>query len=93
MKRDNPMMKILRAFIYLKPIDKTRYGKCNRCGACCKFTYACPFLIYDENGKAACKIYGIRTYVCSKYPLSNKYHETRDVCGFRFKNKSDFSGR
>jgi hypothetical protein len=93
MNRDNPMMKIRRAFIYLKPVDKTRYGKCKRCGACCKFMYACPFLSYDENEKAVCKIYRIRGYVCSKYPLSDKYHETRDICGFRFKNKSDFLGR
>jgi Fe-S-cluster containining protein len=93
MNRDNPIMKIRRAFIYLKPVDKTRHGKCKRCGACCKFTYTCPFLSYDKNEKAVCKIYRIRGHMCRKYPLSDKYHETRDVCGFKFKNKSDFLGR
>jgi Fe-S-cluster containining protein len=87
------MMKIMRVFIYLKPIDKTRYGKCNRCGACCKFTYTCPFLSYDKNEKAVCKIYRVRGHMCRKYPLSDKYHETRDVCGFKFENKIDFLGR
>jgi Fe-S-cluster containining protein len=81
MNRDNPIMKIRRAFIYLKLVDKTRHGKCKRCGACCKFTYTCPFLSYDKNEKAICKIYRIRGHMCRKYPLSDKYNETRDVCG------------
>ena len=42
--------KVKRFTTSLLPIDETRQGECNRCGACCKLPYPCPFLRFDDEG-------------------------------------------
>lgn len=80
--------KIRQLFVYLKPRDKSRYGACLRCGACCKFMADCIFLKYDDEGKSVCGIQKFKFYTCSKYPLNKKEHHTRDVCGYKFPDDS-----
>ena len=80
--------KIRQLFVYLKPRDKSRYGECRRCGACCKFMADCIFLKYDGEGKAVCRIQKFKFYTCTKYPLNKKEHHTRDVCGYKFPDDS-----
>jgi hypothetical protein len=84
MVKYNLWSKLRQLAVYLRPVDKRRYGKCKRCGACCKFMFRCPFLKY-VNGKAACKIQPVKWWTCSKYPLNEKEHHTRDVCGYKFR--------
>lgn len=85
MNKNNPIMKITRLFVYLRPADKKREGACRRCGACCEFLMRCPFLRYNAAGLASCKIYRFRPWACIKYPLSEKHHETKEICGFWFR--------
>lgn len=47
-----------------------RDGDCNRCGACCKILYRCPFLAEPEPGVYACRIYGHHFAQCKLYPLT-----------------------
>ena len=67
------------------PVDKSRKGECEKCGACCKFVVECPFLKYDEGGSGAtyCRIYSIRPLQCRKYPRS-KREQIHQPCGYRF---------
>lgn len=85
-KQDTWVKKLTRQFTALLPIDKTRKGKCNRCGACCKFKFACPFLRYDKDNKSYCIIYHtpFRLPICRKYPQTEKDCITQDTCGYRF---------
>jgi Fe-S-cluster containining protein len=77
--------KLKRTITALLPVDKTRRGQCLRCGACCKLPNVCPWLRYDAEGKALCKIYPLRSLNCRKYPRTPSEHITTDSCGLRFK--------
>lgn len=46
-----------------------RNGDCNRCGACCKILFRCPFLRTEEEGKYSCLIYDQRFAQCRLFPL------------------------
>ena len=46
-----------------------RKGDCNRCGACCKILYQCPFLATDAEGQYTCRIYDKRFAQCRLFPL------------------------
>lgn len=76
--------KLIRVPKYWLPVASNRRGKCIGCGACCKLVINCPFLKYDENGKARCRIYPIRFLGCRKYPRTEKDWVTKDTCGFYF---------
>jgi Fe-S-cluster containining protein len=76
--------KIRRTFTSVLPVAKNRRGKCIRCGACCKLPNVCPWLRYDAQGKAICKIYPIRSLNCRKYPRTESEHITTSSCGHYF---------
>lgn len=67
------------------PVDETRSGECQRCGACCKFGVVCPFLRQAEDGSNAyyCSAYKIRPLQCRKYPRS-KDEQIHHPCGYTF---------
>ena len=46
-----------------------RQGECNRCGACCKILFRCPFLGTDADGQYTCRIYEKRFAQCRLFPL------------------------
>jgi uncharacterized protein len=46
-----------------------RTGECNRCGACCKILFKCPFLGTDAEGQYTCTIYEKRFAQCRLFPL------------------------
>jgi uncharacterized cysteine cluster protein YcgN (CxxCxxCC family) len=46
-----------------------RKGECNRCGACCKILFRCPFLGEDAEGQYTCRIYDKRFAQCRLYPI------------------------
>ena len=46
-----------------------RQGECNRCGACCKILFRCPFLGTDAEGQYTCSVYEKRFAQCRLYPL------------------------
>jgi len=77
----------IRFFTSFLPILPGRVGSCKRCGACCQLPKKCPFLAYDENGLAICKVYPLRSLSCRKYPRSSEEHLTTDCCGFTFKEQ------
>jgi hypothetical protein len=76
--------KIRRTFTAVLPVAKNRKGRCFRCGACCKLPNVCPWLRYDAQGKAICKIYPIRSLNCRKYPRTKSEHLTTSICGLHF---------
>lgn len=76
--------KLKRTVTAFLPVDKNRRGKCIRCGACCKLPNRCPFLAYDDQGLAVCKIYPVRPLNCRKYPRTKSEHITADTCGHSF---------
>ena len=66
-----------------------RQGECNRCGACCKLLYNCPYLD-DSVAPCECKFYH-RTFAnCRLFPLDERDIADRDIvspdvpCGYRF---------
>jgi hypothetical protein len=76
--------KIRRTFTSVLPVSKSRRGQCIRCGACCKLPNVCPWLRYDDEGKALCMIYPIRPLNCRKYPRTESEHITTSSCGLHF---------
>jgi hypothetical protein len=76
--------KIRRTITSVLPVSKTRRGQCLRCGACCKLPNVCPWLRFDSEGKAICKIYPIRPLNCRKYPRTKSEHITTETCGIHF---------
>ena len=76
--------KIKRLFTSLLPISADRRGECNRCGACCKLPYPCPFLRFDEEGLSTCSVYLARPPSCRKYPRVATENLTTDTCGYYF---------
>lgn len=62
-----------------------RQGECNRCGACCKILFRCPFLGTDQNGQYTCRIYGMRSAQCRLFPLhARDLRELTEPCSYTF---------
>jgi uncharacterized protein len=61
-----------------------RQGECNRCGACCKILFRCPFLGTDAEGKYTCEIYEKRFAQCRLYPLHAKDLLEVAECSYTF---------
>jgi len=62
-----------------------RQGDCNRCGACCKILFRCPFLGTDAEGQYTCRIYEARFAQCRLYPLhAGDLLELEGECSYRF---------
>jgi Fe-S-cluster containining protein len=76
--------KTKRLFTSLLPVDPARTGACNRCGACCKLPYPCPFLRFDHQGLSSCAVYAIRPPSCRKYPRVTAEQLTPQECGYSF---------
>jgi Fe-S-cluster containining protein len=62
-----------------------RHGECNRCGACCKILFRCPFLGTDAEGQYICRIYAKRFASCRVYPLhAGELREIEGECSYTF---------
>lgn len=62
-----------------------RKGECNRCGACCKILFQCPFLGTDADGQYVCRIYEKRFAQCRLFPLhARDLLELEQQCSFSF---------
>jgi Fe-S-cluster containining protein len=62
-----------------------RQGECNRCGACCKILFRCPFLGTDEAGQYTCRIYDKRFAQCRLFPLhAQDLLELAEQCSYTF---------
>ncbi len=62
-----------------------RQGECNRCGACCKILFRCPFLATDAEGQYTCRIYEKRFAQCRLFPLhARDLVELEDQCSYTF---------
>jgi hypothetical protein len=51
-------------------------GNCTHCGRCC-LDLACVFLVFDDQGRSRCRIYGKRLWKilfanCSRYPVDRQ---------------------
>jgi hypothetical protein len=67
------------------PLLAQRQGECNRCGACCKILFRCPFLGTDADGQYTCRIYEKRFEQCRLYPLQARdLLELDGECSFTF---------
>jgi Fe-S-cluster containining protein len=76
--------KTKRLLTSLLPVDPARTGACNRCGACCKLPYPCPFLRFDDEGLSRCAVYAVRPPSCRKYPRVAAEQLTPEQCGYSF---------
>jgi hypothetical protein len=65
-------------------IAGARRGDCNRCGACCKILFACPFLIEGKDGTFTCGVYDHRPASCRLFPMVPADLREVDGCGFSF---------
>jgi uncharacterized protein len=82
----------LRRFVqakFVKPntdeLLAKRKGDCNRCGACCKILFRCPFLATDAEGQYTCRIYDNRFAQCRLFPLhAQDLKELGDQCSYTF---------
>jgi Fe-S-cluster containining protein len=62
-----------------------RKGDCNRCGACCKIVFRCPFLGTDAQGGYICRIYEYRFTQCRLFPMHEKdLLELEEKCSYTF---------
>jgi Fe-S-cluster containining protein len=62
-----------------------RKGECNRCGACCKILFRCPFLGTDSEGQYTCRIYEKRFAQCRLFPLhASELAELGGECSYTF---------
>ena len=67
------------------PLLERRKGDCNRCGACCKILFRCPFLATDAEGQYTCRIYEKRFAQCRLYPLhAGDLLELEGQCSYTF---------
>ena len=64
-------------------IAGARRGECNRCGACCKILFKCPFLVEDK-GMFTCRVYDHRPPSCRLFPMVPADLREVDGCGFSF---------
>lgn len=67
-----------------QPLLAKRQGECNRCGACCKILFRCPFLGTDADGQYTCKIYQHRFAQCRLYPLRPEDLREVEQCSYTF---------
>ena len=72
------------------PLLARREGECNRCGACCKILFKCPFLASEGEGQYTCRIYDKRFAQCRLFPLhATELREVEGQCSYTFaKNPS-----
>lgn len=68
----------------VQPLLAKREGDCNRCGACCKILFRCPFLGTDADGQYTCKIYQSRFAQCRLYPLRPEDLREVEQCSYTF---------
>jgi uncharacterized protein len=61
-----------------------RNGECNRCGACCKILFRCPFLAEDDEGQYTCRIYEKRFSQCRLFPLHAEDLREVEECSYTF---------
>ena len=65
-----------------------RQGDCNRCGACCRILFKCPFLGSDAEGQYTCRIYDERFSQCRLYPLhAADLRELEEQCSYTFETE------
>jgi len=76
--------KLKRFLTSLLPVAENRRGDCNRCGACCKLPFPCPFLRFDGEGLSTCAVYFARPPSCRKYPRTQDEQLTPETCGYFF---------
>ncbi len=70
------------------PLLEKRRGDCNRCGACCKILFRCPFLGEDADGQYTCRIYEKRFAQCRLYPLHvSDLRELEGQCSYTFETE------
>ena len=68
-----------------EPLLAKRQGECNRCGACCKILFRCPFLGTDADGQYTCRIYAMRFSQCRLFPLRGAdLRELGEECSYTF---------
>ena len=68
-----------------QPLLARRKGECNRCGACCKILFRCPFLGTDALGQYTCRIYDKRFAQCRLFPLhAEDLRELGEECSYTF---------
>ena len=65
-----------------------RKGECNRCGACCKILFQCPFLGTDAEGQYTCQIYEKRFAQCRLFPLHAADLREVEQCSYTFEPES-----
>src|SRR5258708_34119772 len=71
-----------------------RKGECNRCGACCKILFQCPFLGTDAEGQYTCRIYDKRFAQCRLFPpRAHDLRELAEVCTYTFDGEPEPSAR
>jgi uncharacterized protein len=61
-----------------------RRGECDRCGACCKILFRCPFLAGDAQGNYSCRIYEHRFGQCRLYPIQPRDMLEVEHCSYTF---------
>ncbi|HXB55514.1 MAG TPA: hypothetical protein VN461_12060 [Vicinamibacteria bacterium] len=67
-----------------------RKGECNRCGACCKILFQCPFLGTDAEGQYTCRIYEKRFAQCRLFPLhAQDLRELGEQCSYTFEAEAE----
>jgi uncharacterized protein len=67
-----------------------RKGECNRCGACCKILFQCPFLGTDAEGQYTCRIYDKRFAQCRLFPLrAQDLRELGEECSYTFDSEPE----
>ena len=64
-----------------------RKGECNRCGACCKILFRCPFLGTDAEGQYTCQIYEKRFAQCRLFPLHVADLREVEECSYTFEQE------
>jgi Fe-S-cluster containining protein len=67
-----------------EPLLAKRRGECNRCGACCKILFRCPFLGTDADGQYTCRIYEKRFSQCRLFPLHAADLAELSECSYTF---------
>jgi Fe-S-cluster containining protein len=71
-----------------EPLLARRQGECNRCGACCRILFRCPFLGTDAEGQSTCRIYEKRFAQCRLYPLhAGDLRELEGQCSYTFEGE------
>jgi uncharacterized protein len=66
-----------------------RQGECNRCGACCKILFRCPFLATDADGQYTCRIYELRFAQCRMFPVHSRDLLDVDECSYTFADDAE----